>query len=159
MINIGKIIRQGFLVSAAVIGCASPFIMREEGLRTTAYLDSVNVPTICYGETENVSLGDTKTEQECSALFKAKLGAYAYAVQLMVGRDMPVEMQAALTSWVYNVGLSAAEKSTLIKLARQGDFVGACNQLLRWKYAGGKPILLKRRERERQLCLKGLPNA
>lgn len=159
MINIGKIIRQGALVSSAVICCASPFVMREEGLRTTAYLDSVGVATICYGETEGVKLGDEKTAKECGEMFRVKLGAYAYAVQLLVERPMPVEVHAALTSWLYNVGVGAGSRSTLVQMARKGDFAGACDQLLRWKFAGGKPILLKRRERERELCLKGLTNA
>lgn len=159
MINIGKIIKRGALVSSAVLCCASPFVMREEGLRTTAYLDSVGVATICYGETEGVKLGDKRTVEECGEMFKVKLGAYAYAVQVLVERPMPVEVHAAFTSWAYNVGVGAAASSTLVRLARQGDFDGACDQLLRWKFAGGKPILLKRRERERELCLKGLKDA
>lgn len=158
MINLGKIIKSGLTVSTAVMFVVSPFVMREEGLRTTAYLDSVGVATICYGETDNVTLGMKRTVEECKRGFRIKLGAYAYAVKLLVDRPMPVEVHAAFTSWAYNVGIGAAYRSTLVKLARQGDFEGACNQLVRWKFAGGKPILLKRRERERELCLKGIHN-
>ncbi len=151
-------VRRTAMVSAAVMCCASSFVMREEGLRTSAYLDSVGVPTICYGETENVKLGDVKTPEECSELFSAKLGFYAYSVNALIDRPLPPESLAAFTSWAYNVGLNAARKSTLVKKARTGDISGACAELPKWKYAGGKPILLKRREREKELCLRGLKN-
>lgn len=144
------------LVSSSVMLLALPFTAHEEGLRTAAYLDSVGVPTICYGETENVKLGDQKTKKECDAMFYARLGAFAYALDAEIQKTMNPNFHAALTSWAYNVGLGAAKKSTLIKKANAGDFVGACNELPKWKYAGGKPILQKRRERERALCLSGL---
>ena len=158
MINIGKIIRRGAAISAVVLCSATSFVANEEGLRTSAYLDVAGVPTICYGDTENVQLGETRTKEECSALFRTKLGAYGFAVQQMVGKKMPVEVHVALTSWAYNVGLNAAAKSTLMKHAQAGNFAAACNELPKWKFAAGRPILEKRRERERTLCLKGLKN-
>ena len=69
---------------AAVMVLAVPFTAREEGLRTNAYLDSVGVPTICYGETENVNLGDTKTIPECTVMLETKLGVFAYAVDAAI---------------------------------------------------------------------------
>ena len=39
-----------------------------EGLRQSAYLDPVSIPTICYGETRGVKLGDTRTKAECDAM-------------------------------------------------------------------------------------------
>lgn len=138
---------------------AIPFTAYEEGLRTSAYLDSVGVPTICYGETENVKLGDKKTKKECDEMFYAKLGTFAYAIKMEIPHQIDPHFHAALTSWSYNVGLGATRRSTLIKKAKAGDFIGACNELSRWIYAGGKPILAKRRERERQLCMKGIENA
>lgn len=140
----------------AVMLIALPFTAKEEGLRVTAYLDSVNVPTICYGETYNVELGDVRTNSQCNSIFMSRLGSFALAVDLMVEPDLPPETHAALTSWAYNVGLEAARKSTLLRLLNSGDLAGACDQLLKWKYAGNKPILLPRRERERALCRKGL---
>lgn len=144
------------ITSAAVLTIATPFIAREEGLRTKAYLDSVGVPTICYGETENVKLGDTKTVPECNAMLYAKLGVTALAIDQLVQVPLTANTQAALTSWAYNVGLNAARKSTLIKLANAGNIKAACEQLPKWKWAGGQPILLDRRNRELQLCLTGL---
>ncbi len=148
--------KKASLVTSAVLMIATPFVAREEGLRTKAYLDSVGVPTICYGDTDGVRLGDTKTIPECNLLLYVKLGTTAVFVDQVVGRPITVNMHAALTSWVYNVGMNAARKSTLVKLAQQGKLVEACQQLPRWKFAGGKPILLGRRLREEKLCLTGL---
>lgn len=44
--------------AAAALAIAIPLVGHFEGLCTTAYLDAVNVPTICFGETRGVHLGD-----------------------------------------------------------------------------------------------------
>jgi len=61
----------------------------------------------------------------------------------------------AYVSWAYNVGAAAACKSTLVKKLNRSDYVGACNELLRWNRAGGRvlPGLVKRRKAERNMCL------
>ena len=72
--------------------------------------------------------------------------------------QQPEGVQVALTSWTYNVGISAACGSTLARLANAGDWRGACNQLPRWNKAGGKEVrgLTNRRAAEQQLCLESL---
>ncbi len=47
--------------------------------------------------------------------------------------------------------------STLLRKINQGDIKGACDQLRRWTYAGGKQWkgLMTRREIEREVCLWG----
>ncbi len=47
--------------------------------------------------------------------------------------------------------------STLLRKINQGDIKGACDQLRRWTYAGGKQWkgLMTRREIEREICLWG----
>ncbi len=142
--------------AAAVLILALPFTAREEGTKLKAYLDPIGIPTICMGETENVKMGDVKTKQECDKLFEARLGAFSYAVDMAISTPLSAPTHAAFTSWAYNVGIGAMSRSTLVKKANAGDLVGACNELLKWKMAGDKPILLPRRERERALCLSGL---
>jgi len=60
-------------------------------------------------------------------------------------------------SWAYNVGAGAACRSTLVKKLKQTppDYEGACRELLRWTYAGGRvlPGLVKRREKEYRMCM------
>lgn len=156
--NLSNYMKKAALVPAAVMALALPFTAREEGLRTKAYMDAAGVPTICYGETEGVKMGDTATKEQCDAIFYIRLGFYAYMVDYYVQPPMKPEFHAALTSWGYNAGINAIRTSKSVTgRANAGDFRGACQGLLNWKYAAGKPILLGRRIRERdQLCLKGV---
>lgn len=135
-----------------------PFVANEEGFRTEAYLDQAGIPTICYGETENVNLGEKKTKQECDAIFRVRLGYFAYRVDMMVEPEMAVGTHAAFTSLAYNIGLGSFQKSTLLKKANNGDMRGACEQLLRWNKINGTASkgLTNRRSKERELCLSGL---
>ncbi|WP_256937108.1 glycoside hydrolase family protein, partial [Enterobacter chuandaensis] len=61
---------------------------------------------------------------------------------------------AALYSFTYNVGAGAFSRSTLLKKLNTGDVPGACIELQRWTYAGGKQWkgLITRREIEREVC-------
>ncbi len=63
--------------------------------------------------------------------------------------------RAAIYSFAYNVGPSAAIKSTLMKKLNGSDYAGACNELKRWIYAGGKKWkgLMNRREVEYAICM------
>ncbi|MDE3966778.1 glycoside hydrolase family protein, partial [Glaesserella parasuis] len=51
-------------------------------------------------------------------------------------------------------------KSTFFRKIKSGDYVGACNELPKWVYSGGKKLrgLEIRREKEKALCLAGLTN-
>jgi lysozyme len=142
---------------SAVMALALPLTAHHEGLRLRAYLDPVGIPTICYGETKGVALGQVKSKQECDDMLTARLGYFAYQVDKSVTVPMTAEMHAALASFAYNVGMGAFNKSTLLRKLNAGDYVGACNELPRWMFAGGKVWagLVKRRAEERALCLSG----
>lgn len=142
---------------AAVTLIAAPFTAHHEGLRLQAYLDPIGVATICYGETLGVELGQEKTKKECDALFVARLGGFAHAIDVLVEPIMKPETHAALTSFAYNVGVGAFSRSTLRKKLNAGDLKGACGELDRWVYAGGKKFngLVTRRKAEKELCLSG----
>ena len=143
--------------AALAIMIAAPFTAQHEGLRLSAYLDPVGIATICYGETEGIRLGDEMTKDECDSLFKFRLGFFAQMVDLLIEPDMKPETHAALTSFTYNVGITAFRNSTLRKKMNEGKFIEACNELMRWKFAGGRELqgLINRREAEKVLCLKG----
>jgi len=128
-----------------------------EGYRPVAYLDPVSIPTICYGHTATARIGQTKTQAECDDLLESDLGEALEAVDLQLPNAPPLT-RAAFGSFVYNVGAGAFNRSTLLRKARAGDWVGACNELPRWVYAGGRqlPGLVARRQAERELCLSGL---
>lgn len=147
--------RKTIATSVAVLAISAPLTMQQEGLVLKKYLDVGGVPTWCYGETEHDLGKDTFTPKECKELLTAKLGYISYWLDQKIKPHMPATMQAALSSWAYNVGLGAAAKSTLLKKANNGDFVGACNELSKWVHVGKRPhpSLIKRRSVERKICL------
>lgn len=138
---------------AICVGCVASF----EGLRTVAYMDPVGIPTVCFGETDGVRLGDKYTAEECRAMLGGRVAEFGAAVDRCVTAELPPARKAALVSFAYNVGVGAFCGSTLVRKLNSGDAYGACNELLRWTKAGGieLPGLVKRRQQERQLCLEG----
>ena len=125
-----------------------------EGLRTVAYLDPVDVPTACFGETENIRLGMSFTREECEAKLASRIVEFDDAVTRCLGYAPAPGPRTAFVSLAYNIGSEAFCGSTLARMARAGDIEGACAQLDRWVYAKGirLPGLVKRRAEERAIC-------
>jgi lysozyme len=146
--------------AAVVIATTTPFIAKWEGLETTAYRDIVGVPTVCYGETRGVKMGDTYTKEQCMDMLKVAVGEYYTKIQpCMTNKDIPVGVQASLLELAYNVGTGATCKSTMMRLANQGKYKEACKELDKWVKAGGQTVrgLQNRRADSKiNLCLKGL---
>jgi len=151
-------IRKYGLAATVAATLAMPVTAHYEGLRVKAYLDPIKIPTICFGETENVKLGDTKTVQECKDMLTMRLGYFAYQVDQIVTVPMSPETHASLASFTYNCGVECFKKSSIARLANSGKMREACDFLLKYNRAGGKVLngLVKRREAERKLCLQSL---
>ena len=148
------------VVAAAVIASATPFIAKWEGLKTEAYRDIVGIPTVCYGETRGVSMGDRYTKEECFKMLEKAVGEYYQGLQpFITNPNIPVSVQASMLELAYNVGISAVGRSTMMRLANQGKYVEACNELGKWVKAGGKTVKgleNRRADSKTNLCLKGL---
>jgi lysozyme len=142
---------------AAVATVAVALIGGFEGLRQTAYRDVVGVPTICYGETEGVKMGDRYTVEQCKAMLVKSLEKYALAVDRCVTRPMPDTTYIAFTSFTYNLGEAGFCKSSVARLYNAGRTREACDYMLNYNRAKQKvfPGLTRRREAERKLCLQG----
>jgi len=147
-------------VAAAVILVATPFIAKWEGLETTAYRDIVGVPTVCYGETRGVRMGDSYTKADCMKMLQVAVGEYYSKLEpCMTNKNMPVGVQASLLELSYNVGTSSVCKSTMMKLANAGRYKEACNELGKWVKADGdviKGLQNRRADSKAALCQKGL---
>ncbi|STE08327.1 phage lysozome [Escherichia coli] len=91
------------------------------------------------------------------ALLNKDLATVARQINPYIKVDIPETTRGALYSFVYNVGAGNFRTSTLLRKINQGDIKGACDQLRRWTYAGGKQWkgLMTRREIEREVCLWG----
>ncbi|EPJ1403809.1 lysozyme [Yersinia enterocolitica] len=129
-----------------------------EGRKYNPYYDVVGVLTVCDGHTGKDIIPSKKySDAECDALLQKDLAPVQRTVDAAVKVPLSKYQKAALYSFTYNVGQSAFTKSTLLKKLNTGDIKGACDELRRWTYAGGKPWkgLQNRREIERELCLAG----
>ena len=130
-------------------------IKRFEGLRLGAYLDSVDVPTIGYGHTRGVKLGQTITQEQADALLEEDIHEFELAIQRLVHVNLTQNQFDALVSFTFNLGIGSLKQSTLLKKLNAGDITGAANEFNRWTYAGGKKLtgLVKRRSAERLLFI------
>lgn len=140
---------------AAGIAAAVPLVAAFEGLRQTAYLDPVGIPTACFGATKGVRLGQVYTREQCDDLLAKDVLEANAGVSSCVRVPLSEGQRTALVSFAYNVGRGKFCGSTLVRKLNAGDYVGACNELPRWVYAKGVklPGLVNRREQERALCL------
>lgn len=127
-----------------------------EGMETKPYKDVVGVTTVCFGHT-GADIIPTKTysESECLALLEKDLSKVRKGVDPLIKVDLDNNTRAAIYSFAYNVGTGAFARSTMLKKLNAGDIAGACNELKRWTYAGGKEWkgLITRREIENAVCL------
>jgi lysozyme len=121
-----------------------------------AYLCPANVPTIGWGCTEGVTLGMRWTEADATAGLRREMAKHEAAVMRLVTVEINQNQFDALTSFSYNCGISALQKSTLLKRLNKGDYSGAAEAFGVWNKGGGKvlPGLVARRAREAALFMK-----
>lgn len=129
-----------------------------EGREHDPYYDVVGVLTVCDGHTgKDIIPGKRYTDRECDALTRSDMARIARQVNPYIRVPATETQRAAIYSFAYNVGANAAINSTLLKKLNARDYTGACDELRRWVYAGGKKWkgLMNRREIEREVCLWG----
>jgi lysozyme len=130
-------------------------IQRHEGLRLKAYRCPADVPTIGYGSTLGVQMGDEITKAQAIELLMADIERFEDAVRRHVNVPLTQHQFDALVSFAFNVGVGAFQRSTLLRKLNAGDYRGAADELPRWSKGGGKVLagLVRRREDERALFL------
>lgn len=142
----------GIVVSASVFVA----IVMSEGFSDKAYIPVPgDVPTIGFGSTDGVKLGDTITAPKAVARALSDIQKYEGALKKCVKVPLSQGEYDAYVSLAYNIGPSAFCGSTLVKKLNSGDYAGACQQILIWDKFKGKPLrgLTLRRQREYQLCV------
>jgi lysozyme len=138
------------MISEIFLGLAR----RYEGLRLKAYLCPAGIPTIGYGHTGGVKLGDTITAEEAEALLKKDAAIYEMgAANLSPILWTDEKRRAAIADFCFNLGLGRYKASTLRRRVEAGDWEGAEAELNKWVWGGGKklPGLVKRRAEEAAL--------
>lgn len=143
------------VASASVVSIAITMIGYFEGVRYEPYRDIAGVLTVCYGHTGNdIIQNRLYTQQECDALLQKDFIKIQRQVDALVKVSLDNHTKASLYSFAFNVGITAFARSTLLKKLNKGDQHGACEEMGRWVYAGGKVWkgLINRREMESALC-------
>ena len=126
------------------------FIKAHEGLRLDAYLCPAGVPTIGYGHTYNVKMGDRITAEQAERLLIGDLIVAETEIN-RYGFDITQNQFDALVSFDYNTG--ALHSSTLLKKHNAGDYAGAKAEFGKWIFNDGRKMngLIRRRADEAAL--------
>lgn len=141
-------------IGAGAVALCIPLVLYFEGMLLRSYRDPIGIITSCVGHTgPELRMGQTYTRAQCEGQLMADLLEHAEALEC-IKAPMTDGQKAAFLSFAFNVGETSFCKSTLARKANAGDMRGACAELSRWTYAGGKelPGLVKRRAAERKVC-------
>ena len=139
------------LSAAGLVGIAG-----YEGYSDEAYIPITgDVPTIGYGSTTDVQMGDTITPPKALERLMRDVGVAESAIGRCVKVPLYQHEYDAFASFAYNIGSEAFCSSTLVRKLNAGDYAGACSELKRWVYVDGRRVqgLANRREAEYRLCM------
>ena len=130
-------------------------IKEAEGLRLEAYLCPAGVPTIGWGHTKGVKMGQHITLAEAEDLLVEDIAPIERLLNGM-GINFRQEQFDALVSWIFNLGSGAFRGSTMHKrIVEDARDEEITDQMVQWVKASGRPMpgLLKRRVAEANLFI------
>jgi lysozyme len=139
------------LSAAALVGIAL-----KEGYSDRAIIPVPgDVPTIGFGTTDGVKMGDRTTPPQALARKLSDVQKYEGAIRECVGAPLYQHEYDAYVSLAYNIGPTAFCDSTLVRLLNQERYEEACRQILRWDKFKGQPLkgLTVRRQAEYAQCM------
>lgn len=122
------------LTGATMLGGAiTGVVQHNEGLSLTAYKDSAGVPTICYGETKGVKMGQRASLSDCQKQLIESAGEHAKALD---GLPMQLSDVALVGSidFIYNVGVAGFNSSAVKRHLKSLNYAAAGKAVLDWRY-------------------------
>lgn len=137
------------------------FIKQVEGFKNKSYQDSIGKWTIGCGfvsiNGHPVTANMSMTDQQICAELDRQLVPYQETVNNFVKVTLTDNQKISLTSFTYNVGITAFKNSTLLKKINMSspiDEIGT--EFMKWTKAGGVTIqgLINRRTAEYNLYKK-----
>lgn len=153
------------VAALSISGAALVGLLMTEGYSDKAIIPVPgDVPTIGFGTTGGVKMGDTITPPKALARALQDTQKFEGAVKECVRVPLHQHEYDAFLSFAYNVGPNAFCKSTMVKKLNAEDYAGACRELLRWTFFQGKDCsapenrrlcggLATRRQHEYQQCM------
>lgn len=114
------------LSAAALVNIAA----NHEHFRGNAYIPvKGDVPTIGFGTTEGVKMGDKITPERALIRLLADANAYERAIKGCVTAPLYQREYDAYLSLTYNIGAGAFCRSSIPKKLAAGDYAAACETI------------------------------
>lgn len=133
-------------------------IKDSEGCKLKAYKCPAGIWTIGYGQTKGVKEGMVWTQQQADEdIIKTALQAFNEAIKASpILATANMEKQAAIADFVYNLGITNYNKSTLKLRVDKGNWVSASTEIKKWNKSNGNVLkgLVTRRQLEADLLIK-----
>lgn len=114
-------------------GAITEVVQHNEGLSLITYKDSAGVPTICYGETKGVKMGQRATLSDCQKQLIESAGEHARALDGLPMQLSDVALLGAL-DFTYNVGVAGFKGSAVKRHLKRLDYTAAGKAVLNWRY-------------------------
>lgn len=130
-------------------------IKEAEGLRLTAYRCPAGVPTIGWGHTKGVSMGQRITQAQAEDMLVEDIAPIERLLNAMK-INFRQEQFDALVSWIFNLGQGNFRSSTMYSRIQAGaGDEDITDQLVKWTYSGKQQLagLMTRRVKEANLFL------
>jgi len=131
-----------------------------EGFRAKAYIPVPgDVPTIGYGFTEGVQMGDVMSREEADERLIEELRPYELAVWQSCLVEPNQNEFDSFCLLCFNIGIKGFKGSTVLKAHNRGDKQAAARAFGLWNKSGGKVYagLTRRRAEESALYLTPAP--
>lgn len=128
----------GALAGASLLGGGiTAVIQNNEGFSSTAYRDSAGIPTICYGETKGVQMGQKRSLSDCQKQLIQSAGEHAKAL-VGLPESLPDVPLLGSLDLAYNVGVAGFNSSTSKRKLAKGNYKAAGKAVLEWRYISKK---------------------
>ena len=155
-IRVAKKPKCGGIINMHISEEGKSLIKKFEGCKLEAYLDAVDVPTIAYGRTKGVRMGDVCTQEQADAWLEEELEEYGGYVNDAVKVPLTQNQFDALVAWTYNLGPTNLNKSSMLVEINNENWDEVPAQMRRWNKAGGQVLEgLERRRLAESMLFEG----
>ena len=152
-------------IIAIVLSMDTGLRINQEGLELIGNAESCRRdPYMCPARVLTVGIGSTGkvenrryADEEIAEMWVTDIRAAEKCVnQYANGKLMNDNQFSAITSFTFNVGCGALQKSTLARYAKREQWPRMCGELAKWVYLGKEKSngLATRRTKEMELCTK-----
>jgi lysozyme len=152
--SLKRLAAAGLVASATLVGSLAVY----ENYTSTAVIPIPgDVPTVGFGSTKGVKLGDKTDPVRAVVRLATEATEFSKKIGACIG-DVPLYQYEfdAYVSMAYNIGPSAFCGSSVVRYLHQTppDYAAACRAILPWNKANGRVVqgLVNRRAAEYKQC-------